>query len=334
MKAIGYLLILLTMYSCTGLPQKPDLGSIWGRSEEQPLTQETIILTENDPSGILSEVSRTLREGKSKEYSGSYNGNTFEVYAGDYLFIPLKSEDDFKLVSYPRNISYELGIKGNNLVFRSIYQGEFTLDFYSLGEVTRRVKISNKLKYRFTEQNNYDIILKNYASNDIKQLQNSVALHRMAYPDSFRDKEISFMLMELAGKDGNIGIVKEEIEFLKKYKTLDEQDKLTILDTLTAIGATSSNLDPVLLEYDSANTILNKELKRIILAKSSPKKDEIEFLEKDFRDEPTKEAADFIGNWYLRNGDINKGTQYINGTIEGIAPELLESIFTKMKREQ
>lgn len=49
MKAIGYLLILLTMYSCTGLPQKPDLGSIWGRSEEQPLTQETIILTENDP---------------------------------------------------------------------------------------------------------------------------------------------------------------------------------------------------------------------------------------------------------------------------------------------
>ena len=329
MKAIGYLLILLTMYSCTGLPQKPDLGSIWGRSEEQPLTQETIILTENDPSGILSEVSRTLREGKSKEYSGSYNGNTFEGYAGDYLFIPLKSEDNFKLVSYPRNISYELGIKGNNLVFRSIYQGEFTLDFYSLGEVTRRVKISNKLKYRFTEQNNYDIILKNYASNDIKQLQNSVALHRMAYPDSFRDKEISFMLMELAGKDGNIGIVKEEIEFLKKYKTLDEQDKLTILDTLTAIGATSSNLDPVLLEYDSANTILNKELKRIILAKSSPKKDEIEFLEKDFRDEPTKEAADFIGNWYLRNGDINKGTQYINGTIEGIAPELLESIFTK-----
>ena len=219
MKAIGYLLILLTMYSCTGLPQKPDLGSIWGRSEEQPLTQETIILTENDPSGILSEVSRTLREGKSKEYSGSYNGNTFEVYAGDYLFIPLKSEDNFKLVSYPRNISYELGIKGNNLVFRSIYQGEFTLDFYSLGEVTRRVKISNKLKYRFTEQNNYDIILKNYAKNDIKQLQNSVALHRMAYPDSFRDKEISFMLMELAGKDGNIGIVKEEIEFLKKYKT-------------------------------------------------------------------------------------------------------------------
>lgn len=116
---------------------------------------------------------------------------------------------------------------------------------------------------------------------------------------------------------------------MKKYKTLDEQDKLTILDTLTAIGATSSNLDPVLLEYDSANTILNKELKRIILAKSSPKKDEIEFLEKDFRDEPTKETADFIGNWYLRNGDINKGTQYINGTIEGIAPELLESIFTK-----
>ncbi|WP_304160543.1 hypothetical protein [Fusobacterium ulcerans] len=161
MKAIGYLLILLTMYSCTGLPQKTDLGSIWGRNEEQPITQETIVLTENDSSGILDEVSRSLKEGKTKEYSESYNGSTFEVYTGDYLFIPLKSEDDFKLVSYPRSISYELGIKGNNLVFRSIYQGEFTLDLYSLGGVTRRVKISNKLKYRFTEQNNYDIILKN-----------------------------------------------------------------------------------------------------------------------------------------------------------------------------
>lgn len=329
MKAIGYLLILLTMYSCTGLPQKTDLGSIWGRNEEQPITQETIVLTENDSSGILDEVSRSLKEGKTKEYSESYNGSTFEVYTGDYLFIPLKSEDDFKLVSYPRSISYELGIKGNNLVFRSIYQGEFTLDLYSLGGVTRRVKISNKLKYRFTEQNNYDIILKNYAANDIKQLQNSVALHRMAFPDSFRDKEISFMLMELAGKDGNVRVVREEIEFLKKYKTLDEQDKLTILDTLTAIGATSSNLDSVLLEYDSANTILNGELKKIILSKSSANREEIEFLEKVFRDEPTKEAADFIGNWYLRNGDINRGTQYINGTIEGIAPELLDSFFTR-----
>lgn len=329
MKAIVYLLILLTMYSCTGLPQKSDLGSIWGRSEEQPLTQETIILGETDSSGILEEVSRSLKEGKSKEYSENYTGNTFEVYTGEYLFIPLKSEDDFKLMSYPRNISYELGIKGKNLVFRSIYQGEFALDVYSLGGITRRVKISNKLKYRFTEQNNYDIILKNYAKNDIKELQNSVALHRMAFPDSFRDKEISFMLMELAGKDGNVKVVREEIEFLKKYKTLDEQDKLTVLDTLTAIGATSSNLDSVLLEYDSANTILNGELKKIILSKSSANREEIEFLEKYFRDEPTKETADFIGNWYLRNGDINRGTQYINGTIEGIAPELLESIFTK-----
>ena len=137
------------------------------------------------------------------------------------------------------------------------------------------------------------------------------------------------MLMELAGKDGNVKVVREEIEFLKKYKTLDEQDKLTILDTLAGIGSSGSKLDSVLLEYNSGNTILNAELKKLILAKSSASREEIEFLEKYFRDEPTKETADFIGNWYLKNGDINRGTQYINGTIEGIAPELLESIFAK-----
>lgn len=328
MKIIGFLLILLTMYSCTSLPQKTDFESIWSSvtGESAPLAQETIVLTENDPSGLLGIISQSLKDGKTKSYSDGYSGSNFEVYVGDYLMIPLKSENDFKLLSYPKTISYELGIKGINLVFRSIYQGDFEVELYSNGGVTRRIKISNKLKYRFTEQNNYDIILKNYASNNLKQLQNSVALHRIAFPDSFRDKEISFMLMELASKDGNTRIVKEEIEFLKKYKMLDEHDKLNILDSL-ALSGNNTPFDSVLLEYKSENTILNEALKKAIMAKTTLNREEIEFLEKEFKDNPDKETAEFIGNWYLRNGDVNKGNQYINGTIDGISPEILGGIF-------
>lgn len=334
MKKIGFLLILLTLYSCTSLPQKPDFGSIWSSvtGESTPLEQETIVLTESDPAGLLDTISKNLKEGKTKSYSEGYSGNNFEVYVGDYLMIPLKYENDFKLLSYPRTISYELGIKGTNLVFRSIYQGDFEIEMSSAGGVTRRIKISNKLKYRFTEQNNYDIILKNYASNDLKQLQNSVALHRIAFPDSFRDKEISFMVMELAGKDGNTRVVKEEIDFLKKFKILDEQDKLSILDAMSLSG-NNTPFDSVLLEYKSENTILNEALKKAIMAKTTLNKEEIEFLEKEFRDNPSRETAEFIGNWYLRNGDVSRGNQYINGTIEGISPEILGGIFGNVGAE-
>ena len=329
MKIIGFLLILLTMYSCTGLPQNTDIDNIWSSmsGESTPLEQESIVLTATDATGLLQVISQNLRSGKTKSYSERYNGRNFEVYVGDYLIIPLKAEDDFKLLSYPKNISYELGIKGTNLVFRSIYQGDFEVELSSLGGITRRITISNKLKYRFTEQNNYDIILKNYAMSNLKLLQDSVALHRIAFPDSFRDKEISFMLMEVASKAGNNRIVKEELNFLKKFGNLDEHDKLSIIDALSSSGEKNIKLDSMMLEFNEENSILNETLKNIITTKSIANKDEIEFLEKYFKTTPSKELAEFIGNWYLKNGNINKGNQYINGTIEGVSPEILGGIF-------
>lgn len=329
MKIIGFLLILLTMYSCTGLPQKTDMDNVWTSltGENAPLEQEDIVLTAKDPTGLLQLISQNLRTGKSKSYSSRYNGTDFEVYVGDYLIIPLKNEDNFKLLDYPKNISYELGIKGTNLVFRSIYQGEFEVELSYFGGVTRRISIHNKLKYRFTEQNNYDIILKNYAMGNLKLLQDSVSLHRIAYPDSFRDKEISFMLLEVASKAGNTRVVKDELNFLKKFKKLDEQDKLSILDALSFSGNKNIKLDPIMLEFEEENTILNETLKNIIVTKSIANKDEIEFLEKYFKANPSKELAEFIGNWYLKNGDVSKGNQYLNGTIEGVSPEILGGIF-------
>ena len=257
MKIIGFLLILLTMYSCTGLPQNTDIDNVWSSmsGESTPLEQESIVLTTTDATGLLQVISQNLRSGKTKSYSERYNGRNFEVYVGDYLLIPLKAEDDFKLLSYPKNISYELGIKGTNLVFRSIYQGDFEVELSSLGGITRRITISNKLKYRFTEQNNYDIILKNYAMSNLKLLQDSVALHRIAFPDSFRDKEISFMLMEVASKAGNNRIVKEELNFLKKFGNLDEHDKLSIIDALSSSGEKNIKLDSMMLEFNEEKSI-------------------------------------------------------------------------------
>ena len=339
MKKVVYLCLALFLASCTSLEKLKNETAKTDSSTEKnwniggELKTEKIILNTSATEGILSDISNSLKRGYVKEYNTTYRDN-YEVYVGDYVSLPLGiGEDSYNMFFSPLGTSYELEIKDGKLYFRSIYQGNYEIMIYSAGSFSRKITITNKLKYEFTEQNNYEVIAQNYQSNNLKGLSNSVAVHRIAFPNSFRDKEISFMLMELAGKDGNTKVVKEEIEFLKKYKTLDEQDKLTILDTLSGIGSAGTKLDPVLLEYNSANTILNPELKKIILSKTSVDRGEIEFLEKYFRDEPTKETAEFIGNWYLKNGDINRGTQYINGTIEGIAPELLESIFTKAEGE-
>ena len=137
MKIIGFLLILLTMYSCTGLPQNTDIDNVWSSmsGESTPLEQESIVLTTTDATGLLQVISQNLRSGKTKSYSERYNGSNFEVYVGDYLIIPLKAEDDFKLLSYPKNISYELGIKGPKVVFGGIYQGDLRVELAGLGGI-------------------------------------------------------------------------------------------------------------------------------------------------------------------------------------------------------
>lgn len=135
------------------------------------------------------------------------------------------------------------------------------------------------------------------------------------------------MLMEVASKAGNNRIIKEELNFLKKFGNLDEHDKLSIIDALSLSGDKNIKLDSMMLEFSEENSILNETLKNIITTKSVASRDEVEFLEKYFKTNPSKELAEFIGNWYLKNGDINKGNQYINGTIEGVSPEILGGIF-------
>lgn len=68
MKIIGFLLILLTMYSCTGLPQKTDIDNIWSSisGENAPLEQESIVLTTTDAPGLLQVISQNLKTGKTK----------------------------------------------------------------------------------------------------------------------------------------------------------------------------------------------------------------------------------------------------------------------------
>lgn len=321
MKKFIYLCLLLFLAGCTSIENLVDnkneniIEKNYGSEE---LKTQEIILNSSDPAGILNDISNSLKRGYVREYNSSYS-NKYEVYVGDYLSIPLGiGEDSYNMFFYPLGTSYEMEIRDGKLLFRGIYQGNYEVMLYSAGSFSRKITIQNILKYQFAEQNNYELIQQSYKAGNIKLLSDSVAIHRIAFPNSFRDKEISFMLIDLAGKDGNAKIIKDEIDFLQKYTKLDEYDKLNIINSLKLIQDKNFEISNSLLEFDSSATNLNQEIVQLILAKENPTQEEIIFLEKVYSSNsiPDSNLGNFIGNWYIKNGNALKGASYLTGNGE------------------
>lgn len=316
MKNYIFLSLVLLLSSCTNLDNLK--GSLSESSIEKPwnnvgeLKAQSIILNSSAPSGILSDISTSLKRGYVREYNSTYRNN-YEVYVGDYVSIPFGiGEDSYNVLYSPLGASYEMEIKDRKLFFRGIYQGNYEVNIYSGGSFSRKIAIQNKLKYEFTEQNNYDVILQEYKTGNLKGLSDSVAVHRIAFPNSFRDKEISFMLIELAGKDGNAKIIKDEIDFLQRYTKLDEYDKLNIVNSLKMIQDKNFIISSALLEYKRSATNLNQEIAGLIMNKNKNTQEEIIFLEKMYETTPDETMGNFIGNWYIKNGNPIKGASYLN----------------------
>lgn len=321
MKKFIYLCLLLFLAGCTSIENLVDnkneniIEKNYGSEE---LKTQEIILNSSDPAGILNDISNSLKRGYVREYNSSYS-NKYEVYVGDYLSIPLGiGEDSYNMFFYPLGTSYEMEIRDGKLLFRGIYQGNYEVMLYSAGSFSRKITIQNILKYQFAEQNNYELIQQSYKAGNIKLLSDSVAIHRIAFPNSFRDKEISFMLIDLAGKDGNAKIIKDEIDFLQKYTKLDEYDKLNIINSLKLIQDKNFEISNSLLAFDSSATNLNQEIVQLILAKENPTQEEIIFLEKVYSSNaiPDSNLGNFIGNWYIKNGNALKGASYLTGNGE------------------
>ena len=63
---------------------------------------------------------------------------------------------------------------------------------------------------------------------------------------------------------------------------------------------------------------MNQEIVQLILAKENPTQEEIIFLEKVYSSNaiPDSNLGNFIGNWYIKNGNPVKGASYLNGNSE------------------
>lgn len=308
MKKLTLFTIALTSIfaSCTQLPytgssSRPSYNLGGAAAKPSVLPQETFYLSDNGVAYVLDIISETVNQDQKRAYSLSPEGY-YEVYLGEYLQLDLDRGDTLKLLAPSDITSYELFLQGNTLFFRTIYQGNYRIGIYENGMLVKEIRVNNKLKYKFTEAQIYDIILRNYNNKNLKRTQDAITLHRIAYPNTAKDREFSLYLIELAALNGDQVLFDDEFKsFTGKY-TLNNDEILRVLESQRRISRGNFRISPKFLTYNSDNYAFNEQIKNLILMKGNPSPDEIAFVEKHNLYNPSPELSNKIDN--LKSGAI------------------------------
>lgn len=304
----------LIFFSCTNLQtQLPTQSKVVVPSVKNPvLQQDNFFLNESGVAYLYDLVQRDSSTNAIREYLLSQMMAPMEVYAGETLIVNNINADRVKLISSPIKSDFTFNISGNSLNFNSLYQGEYIAEIYKGFTYVGTVKIKNKLKYNFTEKDNYDIILNSYNNKNLDLLVKSAQLYLIAFPTNSKQKDVAFMVLDLGSANGNQLLINKEIRYLKENFSLNEDEKIKLL----AFEEKSSNgsfiINNYYLDYNRSNLKLNTEIMRAIQRKNNATADELQFLENFYGDSQSTELALLIGNLYMQKGDSDKGNYYLS----------------------
>jgi len=333
-KILSFLALALSFAGCTGTGRGTSGGgslpsiqtSSIPNTAGEKLPKEPIVLTSAAVTRILDELSADLKNGKTRSTATSNNLTSLDSYVGEFLYIPIKeTEDKFRVSNSPRSSVYELTKANTNLRFRSLYEGNFVVDVSGEG-TARKITISNKVKYEFSENDLYQVIAQDYNNRNFNALKDGVQLHKLAFPDNSRAKTASLMLMEVAGANRDTRTVKNEYDFIQKNSSFTAQDRVVVASALANARVNDVNLDRVLTTYSFTEKDTNTEIANLILSKNVAERHEIEFLQRVFHDVPDRNLSNYIGNWYVKNGNPALGNQYLTGNLSGVSSGELASL--------
>lgn len=304
----------LIFFSCTNLQtQLPTQSKVVVPSVKNPvLQQDNFFLNESGVAYLYDLIQRDSSTNAIREYLPSQMMAPMEVYAGETLIVNNINADRVKIISSPIKNDFTFNISGNSLNFNSLYQGEYIAEIYKGFTYVGTVKIKNKLKYNFTEKDNYDIILNSYNNKNLDLLVKSAQLYLIAFPTNSKQKDVAFMVLDLGSANGNQLLINKEIRYLKENFSLNEDEKIKLL----AFEEKSSNgsfiINNYYLDYNRSNLKLNTEIMRAIQRKNNATADELQFLENFYGDSQSTELALLIGNLYMQKGDSDKGNYYLS----------------------
>ncbi|MGF6907374.1 tetratricopeptide repeat protein [Fusobacterium sp. PH5-44] len=326
-KILSFVVIALTFAGCTSTGGKSSGGGFSGfpstgttpmqSTSGEKLSKEPMTVTNANVAKILDELSADIKSNKSRSTATSTNLTSIDSYVGEFLYIPLKeSENKFKVSSSPKSSVYELSKANTNLKFRSLYEGNFVVDVNS-DSTERKITISNKIKYAFSENDLFNVIASNYQNKNFKTLKDSVQLHKLTFPNSSRTKDSSLLLLQVAGSNKDTRTVRNEYNYIQKNSSFTANDRKVVATALQNASVTDITIDKTLTAYSTSDLDTNKKVATLILSKAYAEKHEIQFLEKVFKDVPDKSISNYVGNWYVKNGNPTLGNQYLTGNLAG-----------------
>ena len=304
----------LIFFSCTNLQtQLPTQSKVVVPSVKNPvLQQDNFFLNESGVAYLYDLIQRDSSTNAIREYLPSQMMAPMEVYAGETLIVNNINADRVKIISSPIKNDFTFNISGNSLNFNSLYQGEYIAEIYKGFTYVGTVKIKNKLKYNFTEKDNYDIILNSYNNKNLDLLVKSAQLYLAAFPTNSRQKDVAFMVLDLSSTSENKVLINKEIRYLKENFSLNEEENIKLLAFEEKASSGSFVINNYYLDYNRNNLKLNTEVMRAIKEKNSATLDELQFLEKFYSDSQSQELAFLIGSLYTKNGDNDKGNYYLS----------------------
>ncbi len=304
----------LIFFSCTNLQtQLPTQSKVVVPSVKNPvLQQDNFFLNESGVAYLYDLIQRDSSTNAIREYLPSQMMAPMEVYAGETLIVNNINADRVKIISSPIKNDFTFNISGNSLNFNSLYQGEYIAEIYKGFTYVGTVKIKNKLKYNFTEKDNYDIILNSYNNKNLDLLVKSAQLYLIAFPTNSKQKDVAFMVLNLGSANGNQLLINKEIRYLKENFSLNEDEKIKLLAFEEKSSDGSFIINNYYLDYNRSNLKLNTEIMRAIQRKNNANADELQFLENFYGDSQSTELALLIGNLYMQKGDSDKGNYYLS----------------------
>lgn len=301
--------------------------------KQDEFTQEEVVLINENVGKYLDIVKERLKKSEKRVIDNVQD--EYKVLVGEYLFVPVGNGNSVRVVSSPKNTNTRARVENGNLVFRTIYRGNYGLSIYHGANLIRKINVVATTKFNFSESNIYDIITENSQKKD-RTLEDAISLYKIYYPNGVNIRKVNYLLLDYGYTIKNNTIINEALDALKsEIVNFNDEEKILIVKAAKFVN--KDIFIPAAL-YKTTNTALEKELTTYVKEKAILDKKDVEFLEKasgNLSSSEKTETLEKVSSWYKNNGDITKANNIANQTtntkIENLYDIALKNMNTNPK---
>lgn len=271
------LLLFLLLSGCTALESNfnnnnsiySDLGKINLESsrvgaEARPTSKKQ--LTNEEITLTLNEVKNSWTRGGVAEITLSNQENSYEIKLGEYLKIPNIGMKKIEVIG-ANPAQYEL-LNRDATYFRALYSGDYILKLTRGDESYFLIRVKNNIKYDFTENETYDIILNNYNNKNYKEALKGIDLYKIVFPKSLKSREIDFLALDIFLLTGDLREGKELQKNLKNLGTPNSKELNSLFRNELKINGIGYGVEEYYINASKNNPEFSLFLKEFILSKN------------------------------------------------------------------